>query len=139
MRKMTPALILAVTAMGIAACANFYIDPIDAMRDRNKRNLQQLSVGMSRLEVNQIMGTDTAGGLLGTLHRASVSNPYRIETVTGANRQEYEILFYYTDVTKRDDVVSDNELTPVILQNGKVIGWGYDFLSARVPNHGRAR
>jgi hypothetical protein len=139
MRSTNSALILAVTAISFTACANLYIDPIDVMRDRNKRNLPQLSVGMSRLEVDQIMGTDTAGGLLGTLHRASISNPYRIDTATGADRHEYEVLFYYTDVRKRDDVVTNDELTPVVLQHGKVIGWGNDFLAARVPKYNRAR
>jgi hypothetical protein len=136
---MKSTLILAVAAINTVACASFYIDPIDVMRDRNKHNLSQLSAGMSRPEVDQIMGTDTAGGVLGTLHRANISNPYRIEKVTGADRQEYEILFYYTDVKRRDDVVTDDELTPVVLHNGKVVGWGYDFLGARVPRYGGAR
>lgn len=117
----------------LAACANLYIDPIDALRDRNKHNIALLSVGMTRQQVDQIMGTDTAGGTLGTVHRAQVSNPYRVETVTGADHTPYEILFYYTDLRARDDRVSNDELTPVLLQDGNVVGVGYQALGARVP------
>lgn len=117
----------------LAACANLYVDPIDALRERNKHNIALLSAGMTRQQVDHIMGTDTAGGLLGTLHRAQVSNPFRVETVTGADHMHYEILFYYTDLRERDDRVSDDELTPVLLQQGKVVGLGYAALGARVP------
>ncbi len=124
-------LVLSLTlAAALTACANLYVDPIDALRDRNKHNIALLSVGMTRQQVDQIMGTDTAGGTLGTLHRAQVSNPYRAETVTGADRT---VLFYYTDLRQRDDRVSDDELTPVLLQDGKVVGLGHAALGARVP------
>ncbi len=47
------------------------------------------------------------------------------------NGQEYEILYYYTDFDQHDwptkkFKVLDSELMPVVLEDGKVIGWGPD-------------
>ena len=43
------------------------------------------------------------------------------------------MLFYYTDVRTKDDKITDDELTPVVLREGKVVGIGYPFLPQRAP------
>ncbi len=134
-----PAALILALAAALAACANLYVDPIDALRDRNRHNIALLSAGMTRQQVDQVMGSDSAGGLLGTVHRAQVANPYRVDTVTGADQTAYEVLFYYTHLTARDDQVSDDELTPVLLHDGKVVAVGYEALRARVPGYAGAR
>ena len=125
--------------IGCASCANMYIDPIETMRNQNAQNISQLSVGMSKQDIYQIMGTETAGGLLGPIMHTRIPNPYRNETLDGVDGKSYEILFYYTRVNSHDDVVTDDELTPVVLQNGRVVGIGYAFLGQRVPKYGTLR
>jgi uncharacterized protein DUF3192 len=62
-------------------------------------------------------------------------NPMREERLVGVDGVEYEVLFYYTDLRERDDKITDDELTPVVLREGKVAGIGYRFLGERVPRY----
>jgi hypothetical protein len=112
-----------------------YIDPIESMRIQNKQKITQLTPGMSRDDIFRIMGTETAGGILGPMLHTRINNPYRAELVTGIGNKNYEVLFYYTDVVRKDDVVTGDELTPVVLEEGKMVGHGYDFLESRVPKY----
>ncbi len=37
---------------------------------------------------------------------------------------------------KRDDgVITDDELTPVVFDDGKLIGWGSDFLQVKIQKY----
>jgi hypothetical protein len=56
----------------------------------------------------------------------AVPNPYRSEIKKVGNKN-YEILFYYTDIRKQDGAITDDELTPLVLEDGKLIGWGWFF------------
>ena len=41
----------------------------------------------------------------------------------------------YTDIKKDDNLITDNELTPIVLKDNQLIGWGWAFLSQLVPNY----
>ena len=103
---------------------------LDQVRAMNRGKLVQLSLGLSKSEVLQIMGIETikAGG-------DRITNPYRTETLKGEDRRIYEVLFYYTDFKKRDGAVSDDELTPLVIKDGKLIGWGWNFLNDHVAKY----
>ena len=102
-------------------------------RLENRQHVTQLSVGMTKQEVTELMGTKTAtdevfvGLLNGGTIKTTVNNPYRSETLQGKDKV-FEVHYYYTDVKKQDGAVTDDELTPVVFDNGKVIGWGWGFL-----------
>ena len=57
-----------------------------------------------------------------------LQNPHRNELYRagGAN---WEILYYYTSVVSDDGMVTDDELTPVVLRNDTLVGWGWDYLA----------
>lgn len=110
--------ILAISIV-LAACSSFYVDPADSLRDANKENLKKLSVGMEKTTALQVMGTEPSRGLF-----MWIDNPYRDETVTAKDGKRYEVLYYYTDMKQRDDKITDDELTPLIFQDGKLVGWG---------------
>lgn len=61
------------------------------------------------------------------------TTPYRSETLTGKDGKSYEVLYYYTHLKQRDDRITDDELTPLVFQGGKLIGRGYPFPDQRVP------
>ena len=78
------------------------------IRERNRNNLSRLNLDMSRQQVLTVM-----------------KRPYRSETLSLSNGKRLELLYYHTDLKTPDGAVTDDELTPVVLIEGKVIGWGW--------------
>jgi hypothetical protein len=104
----------------------------NSIRTMNRENLIKLSLGMTKQEVLNAMGgikTITADD--GT----KINNPWRTEIMKGEDNNYYEILFYYTDIKNSDGAINDNELTPIILSENKVIGWGWSFLNDNVKKY----
>jgi hypothetical protein len=109
-------------------CSNIYLDTSDLLRAQNTGNLAKLTVGLRKEVVTEMMGTEASKGVF-----MWIDNPYRSETLTGKDGKSYEVLYYYSDLKQRDDKITDDELTPLVFQDGKLIGWGYPFLDQRVP------
>lgn len=111
-----------------AACSSLMIDPLEQLRDANKQNLAKVAPDMTRMEVESVMGHARAGGklpelLFGRVQYLEAKNPMREEK----NGQDL-VLYYYTDVKTRDDKITDDELTPVVFRDGKVVGVGAQFV-----------
>lgn len=85
---------------------------------KNKQNIAKLSIGMTKENVLNILGSDSID-----IGSQIISNPYKIETIKGK-----EVIYYYTDIKNRDGVISDDELTPLIFENNKLVGIGHNFL-----------
>lgn len=117
---MTRICILALS-VALASCSNFYVDPADMMRESNRENLKKLSLGMEKATAMETMGTEPSRGVF-----MWIDNPHRSEAVTAKNGQRYEALYYYTDMKQRDDRITDDELTLLLFQDGKLIAWGED-------------
>jgi len=136
--------LLLCTVVLTAGCANLFFDNLERMREDNKKNIAQLSVGMTRVELEKVMGNGVAGGTLGDivfgrLQHLRASNPMREERVSGPDGASYLVLFYYTDLRQRDDRITDDELTPVVLRDEKIAGFGYAYLGERVPKYSGLR
>ena len=130
-----------VAVLGAASgCSTLMMDPLEQLRTENKAKVEKLAVGMTRMEVESVMGNGRAGGglpevLLGRVQYLAAQNPMREEALKGTDGGEYLVLFYYTDVRTRDDKVTDDELTPVAMRDNKVAGIGYGFLGKRAPKY----
>lgn len=95
-------------------------------------NIGKVYVGMKKEEVMTIMGKRIAIGYeyINGSNRLSpifLRSPYRAEILTDA-KAVFEVMYYFTDVKKADDIVSDEELTPLVFERNKLIGKGQDFL-----------
>jgi hypothetical protein len=117
----------------VAACSTLMVDPLEQLRNNNRQNLAKIAPGMTRMEVESVMGHERAGGglpevVFGRVQYLRAKNPMREETMRGADGADYLVLFYYTDVKQLDDKITDDELTPVVLRGGKVVGVGHQFL-----------
>lgn len=75
------------------------------------RRLKDLSVGITRDSVNTVMGTETP-------HRAS---SYLMEG------KFWEVLYYAKPGTAEADSVDWKELSPVVITDGAVSGWGWKY------------
>ncbi len=86
----------------------------------NKEKINRITMNMSKKDLLILMGTSTYRPNLGD----PVPNPYRTEALR-TRKGAYEVLFYFTEPVKANMPITDAELTPVVLRNEKVIGWGW--------------
>jgi hypothetical protein len=90
----------------------------------NYRAIQGLRTGMSRAELEAAIGHEP------TLRydRLQLHRPWRREKIRSREGLEVEVLYYVTqgDVWRTGD--PRHALTPVVLENGLVTGWGWRFL-----------
>jgi hypothetical protein len=100
--------ILFVFCMLITGCATTPFGIIGREMTRGKIN--KLEMGMSRQEVTKLLG-----------------KPYRTETLQGADKVLL-VYLYWTDIKSADGAITDDELTPLVFDNNKLIGWGWSFL-----------
>ena len=112
---------------------------LSQFRALNRQNLSYLQVGMTKDTVMEQMGNGFATDTYTNLQSVTATNPYKSEMHTVDGRA-YEALYYYTDTVKKKRInvhlpglekanpILDEELTPVVLQNNRVIGWGRAFL-----------
>jgi hypothetical protein len=86
----------------------------------NRARLALLEPGMSKSQVLQTMGT---------LNAAYVSNPYLVSLFS--IKEDHITVIYYFTRNPYDDYDARptfGRLTPLILLNGKLIGWGEEAL-----------
>jgi len=120
----------------LMGCAQWLYTPQD-LRSANRAHLSSLHPGITRDEATKLMGTEGKSRCLREnrlgicMSSEVVSNPYRATGVQNEGRT-YEILYYWTDVKPQDGTITDDELTPLIFENGKLIGWGQDVFSSTV-------
>lgn len=113
---------------------------------QNSLNLLKIEKGMPKDDVLKIMKTEPMltyvphyqyrpeekrNEIIYWSIQEPIPNPYRTEKKQIGQR-ELEILYYYTQVKKADNEITDDELTPIVLEHGKVIGWGWDFLKKAI-------
>jgi hypothetical protein len=124
----------------MSGCSTLMIDSLEQLRASNRKNIITLAPGTSRAQVEQVMGSARAGGKLGDIafgrvRHLEVKNPYREERITGSDGVAYDVLFYYTELRTRDDKITDDELTPVVLRAHEVVGIGYAVLGKLAPKY----
>ncbi|TFG65624.1 MAG: DUF3192 domain-containing protein [Gemmatimonadales bacterium] len=125
-----------------------------SFRQSNRVNLDKLVLGMDRLAVLGVMGVgeqrqftgseidapigtgrDSAGVMSVQIpiggNRPVLYNPHRGE-LYNADRSSWEVFYYYTRVVHNDGMVTEDELTPIVLRDDVLIGWGWSFWAEEV-------
>ena len=117
---------LAILVLGLIFCNNsIAVDAVSTpkkVRTMNKERLTKLELGMNETKVFMIMGTKTISIFIKD-QSDTIENPYKTE-VYGTEKDVYKIFYYYTDFMKGDGLITDDELTPIILKNNELMGWG---------------
>ena len=103
---------------------------LEMIQSTNRSNLNKISLGMTKSEVLNIMCTITISSCEGLY----MNSPYRSET-TNHNGIDFEIHFFFTDTKKSDNSITDDELTPVVYLNGKVVGYGWSYLKENIKKY----
>lgn len=113
---------LVFAALLLFSCAS-----LDDARVANRSKLVNLSHGMSRADVLRVMGTAPMQ-VHDSDNMSTVNNPYRTE-MYNAESVRIEIIYYYTDIKRADNAITDDELTPLVLKDGVLDGWGWSYLN----------
>lgn len=120
--------------------ALIYDGSVGDLRVANRSQLGKLQMGMGRDQVVQMMGTQGAtscrsiGPFFSCLATEVINNPYRTSGFAADNKM-YDVLYYSTDVKQADGVITDDELTPLLFENGKLVGWGRELVDTAVKKH----
>jgi hypothetical protein len=107
----------------------------------NNERLSMLPYGFSKKGILSIMGTtpfyayrsEIAKGKTIT-KQVTIPNPYRSENLTG-NGRTFEVVYYATDDKNKDNLISDDDLTPLVFEDGKLIGWGWVFWQGKAQKY----
>jgi len=83
-----------------------------------------VTLGMTRQEVVQTMLDEVQ--LLQM--SGQVTNPYATRFAKNPDGESLEVMYYYMGMKKGDDLVTEEELLPVILKDNAVVGWGWEAL-----------
>ncbi len=141
------ALVIVWAATG--GCSSATLQTASEFREDNRAGIGRLQAGMSRDEVIAIMGTRTLTSPLGTeaggpgrterdtlgvtqvqiplgSTAPALYNPMR-SGIWEADAGTFEVLFYYARLVADDGVVSDDELEPIVLLDGYLVGVGWDY------------
>lgn len=98
---------------------------LSQVRFENKRKLSNIRLGMSEQEVLKIMGTKPIKAYSrGGEEIGIINNPYKSEII---EREEHKlkVLYYYTQIRHSDGVIGLDELTPLVIEDEKLIGVGW--------------
>ena len=106
----------------------------------NRANLMKLSIGMTKENVLKVMGTKPGvicpfvGPFTGIAMRHTINNPYRSEILQGKDKT-FEVLYYATDDKNNTLAITDDELTPLVFDDSKLIGRGWSFLDQNLQRY----
>ena len=131
MKKVLVAVFLGFLLSGCVTYDDFDYMGYHSLAQHNRSNLISLEPGMTKKEVLDIMGTRNG------YHSMLVNNPLRV-SLFSIKEDNVTVIYYYTDYSSsqnksgaywRDSwkVTSENT-TPLVLLNGKLIGWGDESL-----------
>ena len=63
-------------------------------------------------------------------------DPWRSESFQLADGTHVLILFYLTQPSRRYSTPQDRALTPIVLENGMIAGWGWSYLRRNTDRYG---
>lgn len=88
---------------------------LDEFAQANDDKLLQVYVGMSLRSAERIMDGQQSGPYV---------NPYKRQTLAGADGKVSEVLFYLTRPPRAGRRITESDLTPVIFQENRVVAIG---------------
>lgn len=115
----------------LPACGSHYTTLYRAGISQNQLALQDLRIGMSSADVRAVMGE----GEVVRYKKMALVDPWRSEGFALVDGTEVLILFYLTQPQRKYYRAEDQELTPIVLENDKVVGWGWSYLRSNTARY----
>lgn len=105
--------------------------PLDAIRQRKPlTSADATRLNMTEGDVKAVMGSQLVSGYQhsnGSIEPITVNQPHRVENIM-VDGIEYQVAFYITKIRIPDDMIAEDELTPFVFKDGKLISKDMDFL-----------
>ena len=99
---------------------------------RQMVDLRSIQAGMFSSEVKTLLGDKVVTGydLTDPKKEAGtpiiITNPYREKTFKTGDKI-YTVAYYFTSIKKQDGRITEDELTPLVFENNRLIGHGREF------------
>ena len=124
---------LAILTLSLGCAKYFTGKYLDGVAT-NRSNVQQLRLAMSRAEVVAKMGE----GEIVRYERIHLLNPWRSEAffLRDEHNTRVEILYYLTEPQVKWGTLREEEITPVVLENDLLVGWGWSYLRRNTDRYG---
>ncbi len=117
-------LFAALALVMLPACTRHYLRIYRTEISANQQALPKLQLGMSAESVRAAMGE----GEIINYGRLYLVDPWRAEAFSLADGVEVRILFYVTQPPRKYYRPEDHELTPIVFEDDKLVGWGWSYL-----------
>jgi hypothetical protein len=114
-----------VVGFAVSACSSGF----ESVQSENRAKLYRLERGQTREQVLEEMGTEPQEYNTGVLSSGVVDNPYASESHQAAG-EKIEIFYYATHIKNSDGIITSDELTPLVLVDDVLVGWGWTYLDA---------
>lgn len=123
----------------LAGCEHVPVSSVGPSEIMQQRFIttSQLRMGLSHVEVEALLGKEVVIGYSLVDEKSeqykplTIANPQRSEIV-GKNNKTYSVDYYLIGIKVADDKISDEELVPLIFQDDRLVGMGWDFLNKHV-------
>jgi hypothetical protein len=115
--------LLGSIALAVLACGGHFVRSYRTAIADNQRAISELRLGMPADQVRSVMGNESV-----RYKKIHFQDPWRSESFSLLDGTSVLVLYYVTQPTRRYAGASDAELTPVVLEGGKLVGWGWAFL-----------
>jgi serine protease inhibitor ecotin len=121
-----PCVLAALVPLGMVVV--FGCTTVSSVLSDNRAHLNQLQPGMSKDQVLHVMGTR---------NYRNVTNPYRTELFQARDGLQVEVLYYATANRDNDRSFLGDELTPIVLENDVLAGWGWSYVRENAARYHR--
>ncbi len=116
--------VVGVALLVFGACASGF----ETVQSENRAKLYRLEPGQTREQVLEEMGTEPQEYNKGVFGQSGiVPNPYDQE-VHEVGSDKIEIFYYATNIQNTDGLITKDELTPLVLVDDILVGWGWTYL-----------
>jgi hypothetical protein len=120
----------ALTAL--CSCGSYNLSNYRAAITDNQRATQQLQLGMSGSQVRATLGE----GEVVSYKKLQLVDPWRSESFVLTDGKHVAILYYITEQPRSYGRPNDESLTPIVLENDRVVGWGWSYLRRQSDRYG---
>ena len=132
MKKILSVCLIFLGALGCASTQELAPPDFSQMEQRFL-SLEQVRTGMTLADIETVVGKQIIVGYelvdaqTGQYKPLVRDNPYRRESIG-----KYDVAYFLVGIKKADDRISDDELVPLVFQNGRLVGMGWPFFDAKV-------